>query len=302
MSFKKQCQADRSFSQKWITDPLVALIVSVFWVFFKILPIRAASFIGGILGEILGFVMVRKNRIALYNLKVAFPKKSEAKRRLILRKMWRHWGCFFGEMPHAQELLDISQVEGEENLNEMAKDGKGGFIFSAHLGNWEMISQLMAQHGMLVALVYRAANNPWLDKLMFKKRVGILIPKGLEGARQMIQVLRDKGHIALLADQKLNEGIEVPFLGKPAMTASAMATLAIKMNVPIYMGKSIRQKDGRFLITIYPALQMPQEKDVEKAARQIMTQVNQIMSEWIKENPEQWLWIHRRFDKKEYQN
>ena len=300
MSFKKQCQADRNAVQRWITDPLTALLVGVFWVFFKILPIRAASAVGGALGGFLGRFMKRKNNIALYNLKVAFPNKTDSERRAILHRMWCHWGRFFAEMPHAQKLLAISEVKGTENLVDMREDNKGGFIFSAHLGNWEMISQLMLQYGMPVALVYRAANNPWLEKLMFQKRAGTLIPKGLEGARQMIQVLRNKGHVALLVDQKLNEGIEVPFLGKPAMTAAAMATLAIKMNVPIYMGKSIRQKNGRFLITIYPALKLPKEKDVEKATRQIMTQVNQIMSEWIYENPEQWLWIHRRFDKKEY--
>lgn len=300
MSFKKQCQADRSKLQRFVTDPAVALVVAVFWIFFKILPVRIASSIGGFLGGVLGTFMKSKNKIALYNLKVAFPKKTEQERRTILHQMWRHWGRFFAEMPHAQKLLDISEVKGTENLVEMREDNKGGFIFSAHLGNWEMISQLMLKYGMPVALVYRAANNPWLEKLMFQKRAGTLIPKGLEGARQMIQVLRNKGHVALLVDQKLNEGIEVPFLGKPAMTAAAMATLAIKMNVPIYMGRGIRQKDGRFLITIYPALKLPKEKDVEKATRQIMTQVNQIMSEWIYENPEQWLWIHRRFDKKEY--
>ncbi len=300
MSFKKQCQADRSVFQRFVSDPLVAFVVTLLWFFFKVLPVRTASAVGDILGWGIGYVACSKNKIALHNLAVAFPNKSVAEHRVILRKMWRHWGRFFAEMPHAQKLLSLSQVQGVENLDEMREDGKGGFIFSAHLGNWEMISQLMLQHGMDAALVYRAANNPYLEKLMFRKRAGTLIPKGLEGARQMIQVLRNRGHIALLVDQKLNEGIEVPFLGKPAMTAAAMATLALKMKVPVYMGKSIRQPNGRFLITIYPALKMPAETDMEKATQIIMTQVNQIMSDWIYENPEQWLWIHRRFDKKEY--
>lgn len=300
MSFKK-CLGNRSVVERFVTDPLVALLVGFFWVFFKILPVRVASVIGGFLGGFLGRFARGKNKIARYNLAVAFPEKTVEERVVILHKMWVHWGRFFAEMPHAQKLLALSDVQGMAHLDEMREDGVGGFIFSAHLGNWEMISQLMYQHGMPVALVYRAANNPYLEKLMFRKRVGTLIPKGLEGARQMIQVLRHKGHIALLVDQKLNEGIRVPFLGKPAMTPAAMATLALKMKVPIYMGKSIRQKNGRFLITIYPALKLPAEKDIEKATRQVMIQVNEIMAEWIRENPEQWLWIHRRFDKKEYQ-
>ncbi len=293
-------QSERTFFQRFFTDPLTAFFAYLFWLIFKILPVRVASLIGACLGRFVGFLAVRRNHIALINLKVAFPDKTDAERTEILKKMWKHWGRFYAEMPHSKQLYKQATVVGLDNLKKASATGKGGFVCSAHLGNWELAVSQPLFDDFYLNPVYRRANNPWLDKLMFQRRKGVLIPKGQAGARKILEVLRNKGFIVMLCDQKLREGLSVPFFGKPAMTPSAIANLALKFKVPIIMARSVRQPDGHFLVEVSKPLSLPTEKDNEVAVYQIMLTINQIYEKWIRENPEQWLWIHRRFDKSDY--
>ena len=294
-------QSHRKVYQRFLTDPLVALVAFSFWGLFKILPVRIASGFGAGMGALLGRFLKRRNHIGMVNLKIAFPEKTEVERREILRKMWRHWGRFYAEMPHTNELFRKAELKGLPLLEQMAKGGKGGFLCSAHIGNWELAVSEPFFDNFYLNPVYRRANNPYLNKLMFERRKGVLIPKGAVGARKIVEVLRNKGVIVMLCDQKLNEGIDVPFFGKPAKTAQAIAVLALKFKAPIAMARSIRQPDGHFIMEMSAPLKMPEDtEDRDKAVLDIMTQINRQLEAWIRENPEQWLWIHRRFDKSEY--
>lgn len=293
-------QAHRSPFQRFFLDPMLALPAYAAWGLFKILPVQIAARFGEILGSFIGLFLKRRNHIGLVNLRIAFPEKTEAERRLILRKMWRHWGRFYAEMPHATTLFKQASFSGLENLKQAHQNQTGGFVCSAHLGNWELAVSQPLFDDFYLNPVYRRANNPWLDKLMFQRRTGILIPKGVAGARKMVQVLRNKGFIVMLCDQKLREGISVPLFGKPAMTPTAIAVMALKFRVPVIMARSIRQPDGTFLMDVSKPLPLPETKDMTKAVYEIMKTINGILENWIRETPEQWLWVHRRFDKSEY--
>jgi len=293
-------QSKRTLLQKFFTDPLVALLALFVWEILKHLKAKRASAIGAILGSFVGTLMKRRNHIGLINLKIAFPQKTEQERKKILKEMWRHWGRFYAEMPHASELFKEATFIGMENLREAAKKGKGGFVCSAHLGNWELAVSQPLFDDFYLNPVYRRANNPWLDKLMFQRRTGVLIPKGIAGARKIMEVLHQKGFVVMLCDQKLREGIPVPLFGREAMTAPAIAVLALKFQVPIIMARSIRQQDGHYEMEISKPLVFPEEVNTDKAVQKIMTDINAIFEQWIHENPEQWLWIHRRFHKSLY--
>ena len=293
-------QSHRSLFQRFLTDPAVALIAVIFWGVFKILPVRMASAFGAQLGALVGFILRRRSHIGMVNLAIAFPEKTENERRKILNKMWRHWGRFYAEMPHTKKLFQKAEIKGFEHLKKMNKEKKGGFVCSAHLGNWELAVSQPLFDNFCLNPVYRRANNPWLDKLMFQRRQGVLIPKGILGARKILDVLRNKGVIVILCDQKLREGIDVPFFGKMAKTAPAIATLALKFNAPIVMARSIRQPDGHFIMEVSEPLKINPDSDRNQEVLKIMTEINRRLENWIRENPEQWLWIHRRFDKSEY--
>ena len=116
----------------------------------------------------------------------------------------------------------------------------------------------------------------------------------------MIELLKKGDKIALLCDQKLREGIDVPYFGYPAKTAPAMATLALKMDLPMYPARVVREKGCRLRIDIFPPLTVPHTGDKNADVLVVMTEVNHMLEDWIRENPTQWLWIHRRWDKSEY--
>lgn len=296
-------QADRTKFQTWFSDPVVAFFVALFWYTFKILPIKWASNVGGGLGWAFGFCAVERNAVMRRNLEIAFPDQKESDRRALMRRVWRNWGRFFAEMPHMQDLSDNCEVVNGKYMEEMRDDGLGGFICSAHIGNWEVVTAMVKKFGFPeMGIVYRSANNPWLDKMMFGTRTGVLIPKGAAGARKMLEMLRNKQHMAMLLDQKLNEGIPAPFFGKMAMSPSAVCVLSLKLNAPIYMARSIRQKDGRFKITFEPHVPISKNPDKDAAVLEMMTYINARIEQWIRDDPEQWLWMHRRFDKSEYQD
>ena len=290
----------RSLFRRLITDPLEGIGVGLFLLIFAILPLHLAEKLGAALGAFVGIFAGKRNRIGLFNLRVAFPEKTEEERRKILRNMWRHFGSLIADLPHNRQILKEASFEGVEYLRKAHISGKGGFVCSAHIGNWELSVDKQVAPGFIMNPVYRPANNWFLDKLLFSRRQGVKIPKGRTGARLMIETLKQGKFVSILCDQKFREGMNVPLFGMPAQTATAMATLSIKMNVPIIMVKAIRQKNKRYLLTTYPPLNMPIGLPKQQAEYQIMSTVNQIYEKWIRENPEQWLWIHRRFDKRLY--
>jgi KDO2-lipid IV(A) lauroyltransferase len=107
--------------------------------------------------------------------------------------------------------------------------------------------------------------------------------------------LRRGGHVSLLADQKLNEGIAVPFFGRPAMTAPALALLALRFGCAILPARVERLRGTRFRLTLYPPLDMPRSGDRDGDVMTIMTAVNATLEAWISERPEQWFWVHSRW-------
>ena len=110
-------------------------------------------------------------------------------------------------------------------------------------------------------------------------------------------VLKNKGNIAMLVDQKLNEGLAIPFFGSPAMTAPAIAHFALRFNCPIIPTRVERLNGARFRVTLYPPLYMDKESIPDASIEAMLIKINMILESWIKERPAQWLWIHRRWGK-----
>ncbi len=154
------------------------------------------------------------------------------------------------------------------------------------------------QRGLPLTRIYRPPNNPLVDRLIRRARrhiTGELLPKGLEGARRTIEIVRGGGHLGMLVDQKMNDGIPVPFFGRPAMTAPALAQIALKFGCPVIPAKVERVRETHFLITLYPPLEMPDSGDRRADVKTAMALVNRTIEGWVRERPEQWLWLHRRW-------
>lgn len=269
---------------------------------FKLLSVDAASGLGGWLGRALG-PRLGVTRRARKNLARAFPEMSEAEVRSTSKAMWDNLGRTVGEYPKLRDIDCYApggrvEVVGVEHIDRARDDGKAGIFFSGHLANWEIMPLAVTQRGCAVSLVYRSANNPAVNDMILEARGASTdsnLPKGAAGARQMIDIVRRGGHIGILVDQKLNTGIAVPFFGRDAMTAPAMAQLALKFDIPLIPISVARQKGANFRVTVYPPLEMPNTGERAADVRAIMSQVNGLLESWIRENPAQWLWLHRRW-------
>ncbi|MBI3446119.1 MAG: lauroyl acyltransferase [Magnetospirillum sp.] len=269
------------------------------WGLFALLPLDMASDLGGWLGRLIGPLLGGVNRVARRNLGAAFPDKSDAEIKTILTAMWDNIGRVAGEFPHLKQIAaERVELIGAEYIDLLRDDGRAGIFISGHIGNWELNGAVAAHRGLPLHLIYRAANNPWVEDLYRKGRADAsyaLIQKGPEGARQALTVLKKGGHLGMLVDQKMNDGIPIPFFGRDAMTAPAQAVFATKFNCPLVPARVERLKGAHFRLTVLPPMDFPHTGDSHDDNRLLLIRINALLEEWIRERPDQWLWLHRRW-------
>jgi Kdo2-lipid IVA lauroyltransferase/acyltransferase len=268
---------------------------------FAALPIDRASALGAAVGRWIGPRLGVSKRARL-NLRAALPELSEAKIEAIVRGMWDNLGRVAGEYPHLRAIKVFEpggriETRGLENLDRALAAKRSAILFSGHLANWEIAALAGGQYGLDVAQIYRAANNPLVDRLIARLRgdQGELIPKGAVASRRAVAALRRGGHLSLLADQKLNDGIAVEFFGRPAMTAPALALFALHYDCDVLPVRIERLRGVRFRLTVYPPLAKPDSGERAADTAALMGAVNRTLESWIRERPEQWFWVHRRW-------
>ncbi len=265
----------------------------------KLLPLDAASFIGGCMARSIG-PYLSAHKTAKENLTKIFPKLKKNEINKIVYKMWDNLGRVAAELAHIQsdKIVNRIDIKGAENF---PAHGKPGFMFSGHIGNWELLACVAQKSGRPVTGIYRGANNPIVDAMIEKIRAPryfAMIPKGRQGAVKIARAIKNNEALAMLVDQKMNDGISVPFLGFPAMTAPAIAELALRYDIPIIPAYAIRKKGAYFESVIFPPLEYVKTGNKEKDVENIMLAINCIVEGWIREHPEQWFWVHKRWPKK----
>lgn len=282
------------------TDLAEAAALLAIMAMFACLPIDWASGFGARLGRAIG-PRLGISRRALGNLGLALPDNDDRQNRQILRGMWSNLGRTVAEFPHLSRICaDRSkrvEIVNAEGLSQMIARGNPMVLFGCHLANWEVGSTVIHRlMGRSLLSVYRAANNPYVNWLL-RRRLGSrqVVAKGAEGGRELVRHLLQGGHVGMLVDQKLNDGIAVPFFGHDAMTAPALARLALRFDCPIVPVLVERLEGARFRFTVLPALNAADTGDVAADVLATMTHINGMIERWIRARPEQWLWIHRRW-------
>ena len=287
--------------KKNIKNILEYFLLISFYKISKFIGIRFSSLLGGVVLFVYGKFSL-KNKIALKNLNKVFPSKNLKQKKIIINRMWFHFGRVIGEYPHLEKINALGSenitIEGLENLTGPLKKNKNCLFFSAHLGNWELTSHPLTELGYTISFIYRPPNNPFVDNLLrrIRKKYGVnLIRKGPSGAKECIKVLKsNKGNIGMLMDQKMNDGIKANFFGYEVMTASAIARFAIKFKCPIIPAICKRVNGTRFLIKYYPEIKYEKILELESELN-IINYLNRYIETWIKESPEQWIWVHNRW-------
>jgi len=275
-----------------------AFALLFFFRLLGLLPIGLASTFGGIMGCAIG-PFFSAHRTARKNLRMVFPDMSERDLRRLTDRMWEHFGRVGAEYAFlaSGRLAGRVVVEGVEHL---PAPGQAALIFTGHIGNWELLPPIMFEQGVAPTIVYRHTNNPYVDGIIADARrphVSELIQKGLRGGIKILGALKRGQAVAMLIDQKQNNGIAVPLFGRDAMTSPAIAEIALKYNIPIIPARIIRTDGCNFKATVYPAVQFTKTENHKDDVKRLMLELHGILEGWIHAHPEQWFWVHRRWPK-----
>lgn len=276
-----------------------SLLYTLFFI-FKILPPETASNLGGFIGRNIG-THLAASRKAKKNICLAFPDMSQKKQNAIIRGMWDNLGRVIAEYPHLKTISqEYTTVTGYEIIEHIAEYKLPAVFIGAHIANWEINGVASLTHFKRpIELTYRKPNNPWTAELLHKARTlnGQIKahPKSRDSGRQIIQTLKDGGALGILIDQKYNEGIKVNFFDTPAMTNPIFVQLCQKYKCPLIPIRTVRDKSCHFTLTAYPPLALFDENGAPLPVEDVIKQAHDILEIWIREKPEQWLWLHRRW-------
>lgn len=274
----------------------------IFVSLLRLLPITKSACICAFIVSRIG-PRLSATKIARKNLRLIYKDIDAAQEEKIINGMWDNFGRLIGEFPHfshmtSSEILKRVEIEGLGNIEQFKESKQPFLIFSGHFANWEFFPHIADVFYPKLATVYRKANNPFVDEAIAKLRQRdnvSFIPKGLYGAKALVRSLKEKRSIAMLVDQKMNDGISVPFMGAQAMTAPAIAKFALQFNYPIIPFQIIRKENSTFKMIIGSAMNIPSDGSETQKIYNIMVEVNQILESWINENPDQWFWMHNRW-------
>ncbi|HEX4407285.1 MAG TPA: lipid A biosynthesis lauroyl acyltransferase [Xanthobacteraceae bacterium] len=269
---------------------------------------RMANFAGSFMRKV--GPMFREHRIGRAQLRAAFPEKSDAEIEKILGGVWDNLGRIAIEFAHLDEFcVDGSGTrtadvityspETQERYDQILQSGQATIGFAAHLANWELPGVGAKLIGAKSAVLFRRPNIGAVNDIIIKLReplMGQLIPTGLDAPIKLARFLQSGTHVGMLADQHYSKGVEVTFFGQPCLANPLIAMLARQTELPIHGMRVVRQPDGHsFRGEVSDAVAPVRDADGRIEIKGTMQRVTNVIEGWIREYPEQWLWLHRRW-------
>ena len=278
-------------------------IISLFCI-FKILGLKNASNLGSIIGRFFG-PLFRPKHIIKQNIKIGLGNIDANKETEIIDNMWSNIGRTFAEYVFLKDFkfnktnFNHIKINGINYLNEIKNNNESAIFYSGHFANFEVMAMELDKFGIKCAAIYRPLNNFFLNPLMEYLRMKYIcsnqIPKGRIGMREIISKVKDGYSIALMVDQRVSEGIRVPFFNKLAHTTTIPAQLALKYNcklVPI----SLERKEGpNFEMNVHKPYEIQKTDNKGEDTKNITLKINQVIEKMIIKNPKQWIWSHNRW-------
>lgn len=249
-----------------------------------------------------------RHRVALDNLRLAWPEKSEAERAAIASEMWGNMGrlaaeyVFLGEVfdfdPQARESgrIEIEGVEIFERLRE--EPGRPHIFFTAHIGSFELLPVAAATFGLNLTALFRAPNNPYLAEYVFDTRsrtMGDLLASRTGAALGLARVLEGGGNIGLLVDQKFRKGVPSAFFGRECRTSPLLAKLARQFECDVYPAFCVRLPGNRYRLHLLEKIELPRTQDGHLDVAGIAQMLNDTVEGWVRMHPGQWMWFHKRW-------
>jgi KDO2-lipid IV(A) lauroyltransferase len=260
--------------------------------------------IGRAMGRLWAMLDPRHRAIAADNLRRAFPDWAEARVQETARAVYRHFATVLldilwmeGRSP--AELAALADVEGLEHLKAALARGRGVVSPLAHLGNWELQGVSTAPLIGPSAVIARPLDNPALDRRLvaFRTATGNGVIYKQKALAQVLKTLREGRLVAIMIDQNVQakDGIFVSFFGRPACTTTVAAALALKTGCPIVPARCVLRADGRYRMAYGPPVEWSGSGRRDEDLAGLTQHLTSIIEGWVRETPEQWLWLHRRW-------
>jgi len=250
---------------------------------------------------------LKRHQVALDNLALAFPEKSIEEREKIAIESWAQMARGLLEYGYLDVIFDLDEdgqdsehieIINAEQFVKLRDDGLPAIVFTGHLANFELMPMAAAKFGLQIKSLFRAPNNKYVAKRIANARKdvsGNLIASRQGASFELMGALERGDHVGILIDQKFRRGINVPFFGHDAPSNPLLAKLARRYDCPVHGARTIRLPDGRFRLEITEELDLPRTEDGDIDIRGTTELVNKVVEGWVREYPEQWLWIHRRW-------
>ena len=301
----QQPHRPRSLVSRLTETVMVGVVRGVFALARALGPERSGA-IGAAITRTFG-PLLKAHKTALNNIRAVYPEKSNAEVKALALAAWDNLGRTGAEYPHLGRLFDFdpdsdvpgrTEVDGIDHFLSLRDDGKPGLIFSAHLANWELPAICAARFGLDTTAVFRAPNDPAIARVLHEIRSQTM--GNLEAARQgaafaMQGALEKGGHLGMLIDQHFTRGVIVNFMGRPALVNPILGKFARRFDCPVHGVRVIRLPNHRFRLQLTPPLDLPRDPDGQINVQGAMQAMTSVVEEWVKEHPEQWLWMHRRW-------
>lgn len=270
-----------------------------------ILPRRVARFFGGRFASIVYALQPQLHRIALFNLQIAFPTWTAARREQVIDGMVRQIGWMIGEFSQFPKytranMEKLVAIDGAENFATAQQRGKGVLFLTGHMSAWELAPFAHALYGHPLHFLVRPIKNRRVDALIngYRCRSGNQPIDKNRAARAMLKVLAEAGTVGILADHNTSfeEGVFVDFFGVPASTTSGLARIALRTDAAVVPGfLSWDNAAGKYRLQFGPAVELVRTGDEDEDVRENTQRFTKIIEEYVRTHPEQWVWIHKRW-------
>jgi KDO2-lipid IV(A) lauroyltransferase len=286
----------------WLTAQVATAVMTL----LRLMPADRAILFADRVARRLG-PLVGRHRVALDNLRRAYPEKSEAEIRAIALDMWGNMARLAAEYVFLDKLFDFDvhesqagrvEVEGIPLFEKIASEDRPHILFTGHLGNFELLPIAGAAYGMKVSSLFRPPNNPYIADYIHRTRksaMGDLIASRAGVSFELARILDRNGTIGVLVDQKFVNGLPTTFFGRPCESSPLLPKLVRQYECDVYPARCVRLPGNRFRLVIEPKLDLPRAANGRIDLNGTAQLLNDVVERWVREDPGQWMWFHKRW-------
>ncbi len=286
---------------------LVYILARLVIGFFRVFPRSPGVWLIRILATLAYHLDFRHRHIAGVNLRIAFPELSERDRSRIARRSFQNTAMNLLEISRLPSLTQANiaslvaydENQGLDNYRAALARGKGILYLTGHFSSWELLPSAHALHGYPLSFITRPLDNSLLERYLLRIREskGNQVINKRNSARYILKNLQSGGSAGILMDQNtsLQEGVFVDFFGVPAATTTSVALFAMRTDSPVLPGYLTPMSQGRYRIKFLPPIDVIRTGDRVCDLEVNTRRFNEVLESIIREQPESWLWGHKRW-------